>query len=56
MNIVKQNQMKLSITKLSSHNVSVQFLYFFRKIFHQQVKKYFIVQLLVIPIIIQYHQ
>ena len=42
MNVVKQNQMKLSIAKLSSHNASNK-LYNFRKIFHAQTRKYFIV-------------
>ena len=43
MNVVKQNQMKLSITKLSSYNVSNK-IYNFRKIFRAQTRKYFTVQ------------
>ncbi len=40
MNIVKQNQMKINITKLSSHNVSNKnYIIFFRK----TTKKYSIV-------------
>ena len=46
MNIVKQNQMKLNITKLSSHNVSNnKYFIIFRKIYHQLAKKFFIVLL-----------
>ena len=45
MNIVKQNQMKINITKLSSHNVSSKKYITFRKIYHQPTKKYSIVRL-----------
>ncbi len=40
MNIVKQNQMKINITKLSSHNVSNKNNITFRKIYHPPTKKY----------------